>query len=380
MRRINVSFLAAAATAALAVTPATQAAGTGYLFVSSEKDHAISVLDGKSYEIVKQIRTAARPRHLQFSPDRSRIYAACGEGNAIEIIDVAALELVDRIADVEDPELFDLSPDGSIMYISLEDDAKLGILDLAAHIAGREEKPELTVAEVSASDDDDDDDDDDDEEEEEEGEDDDEEGEDDENGDEIVGMTTVDVGEEPEGILVSPDGKTVFVTSEVANMVHVVDVVSAEIRANIVAGNRPRRFAVPGGGGHLWVTNELSGSVSVIDLDTNEVVDNIEFLPKGFRSEDVTPVGIVVTGDGKTAFVTLGRANHVAVVDVASRNVEDYILVGSRPWNGTFTRDESLLFVTNGLSDDISIIDVASRKVVKSIPVGRVPHTILIDD
>ena len=130
----------------------------------------------------------------------------------------------------------------------------------------------------------------------------------------------------------------------------------------------------------LWVTNELSGSVSLIDLNTMEVADTIEFKPKGFRAEDVTPVGIIVTGDGKTAFVTLGRANHVAVVDVASRDVEDYILVGSRPWNGAFTRDESLLFVTNGLSDDVSIIDVESRKVVKSIPVGRVPHTILIDD
>jgi len=380
MRFINTSFLAAAAAAMLAVTPASQAAGTGYLFVSSEKDHAVSVLDGESYEIFKQIRTEARPRHLQFSPDRSRIYAACGEGNAIDIIDVAALELVDRIADIDDPELFDLSPDGETMYISLEDDAKLGILNLRSHFAAREEKPELTVAEVSASDDDDDDDDDDDEEEEDEDEEEEEEGEDDENGEEIAGMTTVEVGEEPEGILASADGKLVFVTSEVANMVHVIDTATAEIRANIVAGNRPRRFAVPGGGDMLWVTNELSGSVSVIDLNSMEVAHTIDFKPKGFRSEDVTPVGIIVTGDGKTAFVTLGRANHVAVVDVASRDVEDYILVGSRPWNGTFNRDESLLFVTNGLSDDISIIDVASRKVVKSVPVGRVPHTVLIDD
>ena len=379
MRTIHTSFLAGVAAAVIAFAPATWAAGTGYLFVSSEKDHAISVLDGTSYEIVKQIRTEARPRHLQFNPDRSRIYAACGEGNAIDIIDVASQELVDRIADIDDPELFDLSPDGETMYISLEDDAKLGILNLRSHFAAREEKPELTVAEVSATDDDDDDDDDD-EEEEEEGEDDDEEGEDDENGEEIAGMTTVEVGEEPEGILASADGKLVFVTSEVANMVHVVDTATAEIRANIVAGNRPRRFAVPGGGDMLWVTNELSGSVSVIDLNSMEVAHTIDFKPKGFRSEDVTPVGIIVTGDGKTAFVTLGRANHVAVVDVASRDVEDYILVGSRPWNGTFNRDESLLFVTNGLSDDISIIDVASRKVVKSIPVGRVPHTVLIDD
>ena len=78
----------------------------------------------------------------------------------------------------------------------------------------------------------------------------------------------------------------------------------------------------------LWVTNELSGSVSIIELGAMEVTATIEFKPKGFRPEDVTPVGITTTADGSTAFVALGRANHVAVVDVASREVEDYILVG----------------------------------------------------
>ena len=378
MRIVNASFLGAVAAGMMAMGSTTQAAGTGYLFVSSEKDHAITVLDGKTYEVVKQIRTAARPRHLAFNPERSLLYAACGEGNAIDIIDVGALELVDRIGPIEDPEAFDFSPDGETMYISLEDDAQLGILNLRAYFAAREEKPELTVAEVSATDDEDDDDDDE-EEEEEEGEDDDEEGEDDD-GESVPGMSTVDVGEEPEGILVNKDGSLVFVTSEVANMVHVVDTATSEIRANIVAGNRPRRFAVPAGGNNLWVTNELSGSVSLIDLGTMKVTGTVEFKPKGFRPEEVTPVGITTTGDGKTAFVALGRANHVAVVDVASLEVEEYILVGSRAWNTTLNRDESLLFVANGLSDDISIIDVADRRVIKSVPVGRVPYAVLIDD
>ena len=337
-------------------------AGTGYLFVSNEKDHAITVLDGTSYEVVKQIRTAARPRHLAFSPDRSRIYAACGEGNAIDIIDVGTLELVDRIGPIDDPEAFDFSPDGETMYISLEDASQLGILDLRAYFEGREEKPELTVAEATAGGDEDED-----------------EG-DDDDGETIPGMSTVDVGQEPEGILVNRDGSLVFVTSEVANMAHVVDTASAEIRANIVVGNRPRRFAIPAGGDRLWVTNELSGSVSVIDLGTMKVADTVEFRPKGFRPEEVTPVGITTTADGKTAFVALGRANHVAVVDIASLSVEDYILVGSRAWNTTLNRDESLLFVANGLSDDISVVDVAARRVIKSVPVGRVPYGVLIDD
>ena len=52
------------------------------------------------------------------------------------------------------------------------------------------------------------------------------------------------VGEEPEGVKVSPDGKRVYVTSEVANMVHVIDTDTRKLIKNIPVGKRPRRFAI----------------------------------------------------------------------------------------------------------------------------------------
>lgn len=344
---------------------------TGYLFVSSEKDNNITVLNGKTYEVVKRIGTEARPRHLQFNTDKTQIYAAAGDGNAIDVIDVAKLELVDRIGEIDDPELFDLSADGKTLYISLEDDGALGILNLDEYFAKREGKPDLKVAEAAPAGDSS--------ESEDDATDDEAEGEEKEV-EQLPGMSTVEVGEEPEGILVSPDGKTAYVTSEVANTVHVVDTASKAIKANIVVGNRPRRFALTPDQKELWVSNELSGSVSIIDPTTNKVTATLNFLPPGFRAEDVTPVGITLSKDGKTAVVALGRANHVAFVDVASRKVTDYVLVGKRAWNTTLNKDDSLLFVINGLSDDMSVIDVQSRKVLKSVPIARVPHTVLVDD
>lgn len=352
-----------------------QAKDTGYLFISSEKDNNISVLDGKTYKVIKRIGTAARPRHLQFNPDKTLIYAACGEGNAIDVIDVEKMALVDRISPLDDPELFDLSPDGKTLYVTLEDMGALGVLDVDKHFKEREEKPELTVAEKapegSGGDEDDDDDDND---EKADG------AESDEDDAALAGLQTVEVGQEPEGILVSPDGKTAYVTSEVANMVHVIDTASNKISANVVVGNRPRRFALTPDQKELWVSNELSGSVSIITTADNKLKENIEFLPPGFRKEDVTPVGITMTKDGKQAIVALGRANHIAFVDVASRKIEKYVLVGTRAWNAELSSDEQRLFVVNGLSDDISIIDMTKRKVTKSVPVARVPHTVLIDD
>jgi YVTN family beta-propeller protein len=76
----------------------------------------------------------------------------------------------------------------------------------------------------------------------------------------------------------------------------------------------------------------------------------------------------------------LGRANHVAVVDVQSRKVISYLLVGKRAWGLALNYSEDTLYVANGLSDDISIINLRSLRVVKSVVVGRVPYGILVDE
>jgi YVTN family beta-propeller protein len=124
----------------------------------------------------------------------------------------------------------------------------------------------------------------------------------------------------------------------------------------------------------------LSGEVYIIDRDKFEVSGKIEFLPPGMRKTDVTPVGLVMTADGRTAYVTLGHAAHVAVVDVPTRKISGYILVGKRSWGITLTKDESKLFVANGFGDDVTVIDVKARKAAVSIPVGRIPYGIVIDE
>ncbi len=110
------------------------------------------------------------------------------------------------------------------------------------------------------------------------------------------------------------------------------------------------------------------------------MLNTLKFEPKGFRADDITPVGITMSHDGKTAFVALGKANHVAVVDVASRTVKKLILVGKRAWGLALAHDDATLYVANGMSDDVSIVDVAKGSAIKSVKAGRVPHSVVIDD
>jgi YVTN family beta-propeller protein len=147
---------------------------------------------------------------------------------------------------------------------------------------------------------------------------------------------------------------------------------------NVLVDTRPRFAAFTPDGSKVWVSSEVGGTVAVIDAATRKILQKIEFEVQGIRKETLQPVGISLTPDAKTAFIALGPANRVAVVDMESYAVKDYLLVGQRVWQLALTPDGKTLLSANGESNDVSVIDVASLKVVKSIPVGELPWGIAI--
>jgi PQQ-dependent catabolism-associated beta-propeller protein len=177
---------------------------------------------------------------------------------------------------------------------------------------------------------------------------------------------------------ISPDGSILINTSETTNMAHFIDTKTHQIVANVLVDSRPRFAAFKQDNSELWVSSEVGGTVSVIDPAKHTVIDKIKFNIPGLRSEAIQPVGINITNDGKTAFVALGPANRVAVIDGKTHQVTKYLLVGQRVWHMAFTPDGKYLLTTNGLSNDVSVIDVAALKVIKSIQVGELPWGVTI--
>jgi YVTN family beta-propeller protein len=117
----------------------------------------------------------------------------------------------------------------------------------------------------------------------------------------------------------------------------------------------------------LWIAAEMGGVVQIADPATRQITAKIAFAPPGVQPICVMPCGIRFTPDGKKAVVALGRANHIAIVDVATRRVESYVKVGQRPWHLAITPDGARAIVANGLSDDVSIVDLSTKAVVATI-------------
>jgi PQQ-dependent catabolism-associated beta-propeller protein len=312
--------------AALAITVlCTGAWAQGTVYVSSEKDDALTMIDLATLSVKGTVPTCKRGRHLQLTPDR-KLMLACSDSGVADVIDPATGKSLRRIPLGEDPEAFDLSPDGKTIYVSSEDDAEAVFIDAAS-------------------------------------------------GKKIRG---VKVGQEPEGVKVSADGKVLYVTSEVASLVHAIDTATGKIIKSVKVDKRPRRMALTPDGKELWVTCELGSSVTILSTADYSVLETLKFEVKGVRAQDITPVGIQMSRDGKRAFVALGRSNHVAFVDVPARKVTDLVLVGKRAWNVALDKAEQRLFVVNGLSDDLTIVDVSGAKPIKTVPVGRVPYGVVV--
>ena len=294
-----------------------QAKETGRIFVSNEKSHDVYVFD-KDFNLIKSIDTSQRPRDMKLNANKTLLFVACGDDDIIDIIDVHTLEIVDGIPTGPSPEVFEFSADETQIYVSNEEDSMMEIIDIESRIT----------------------------------------------------IHDVPTGAEPEGVALAPEADFIYVASEVADMVHVVDAENGVVTDNIIVGTRPRRFVMTPDTDELWVSAELSSEIYIIDRTSNEVKDVLEFLPPGFRPEDVTPVGMALTRDGSIGLISLGRANHVAIIDANSKETLAYVLVGRRAWSVALSADEKIAVVANGLSDDITLIDMETFRPIRSIPVS----------
>jgi YVTN family beta-propeller protein len=317
----------------------------GWIVVTDETGGNLVLIDPDRGTVEGRVAIGKRPRGVRVSRDGAQILTALsGSPIAGPGVDESKLPPADRSADGigvvgvkdgklariltsgADPETFDLSPDGAIAYVSNEETKQLSAIDIAGGtVRGRAE-----------------------------------------------------IGPEPEGVTVAPDGRTIYVTCEGDNTVYVIDADTLTVRAKIEAGARPRAIAVTRDGATVLITSENGGVVSVADSTAQHLTDikipEITGAPTAPR-----PMGIALSADQQRAYVSLGRAGAIAVIDVANRSVEKIITgVGARPWGIGVSADGRMLYTANGPSGDVSVIDIGAGRVTRQIAVGGSPWGVAV--
>ena len=152
-------------------------------------------------------------------------------------------------------------------------------------------------------------------------------------------LDQIPTGVEPEGMAVSPDGKTFVNTSETTNMAHFIDFATRRRWWRACWSARPRDARFKPDGSEVWVSSELGdGQRHRCSKRSGDAQDRVRGA-EGCAAEGIQPEDIRFTKDEQLAFVALGPANRVAVVDTKTYRVKKYLLVGQRVWHWAFTPD-----------------------------------------
>jgi YVTN family beta-propeller protein len=315
---------------------------SGYrLYVTNESSGDLSVIDGATLEVIATVPLGKRPRGIHASPDGRTIYVALSgsppappgvdestlpppdkSADGIGVFDVAENKLVRVIQGGSDPENFAVSRDGNTLFVSNEDISGLSFIEV---MTGKL-------------------------------------------------VQTIGVGGEPEGVTLAPNGKLVYVTDEADGAVSVIDVAARKRLKTIKVGRRPRNIVFLPDGSRAYVNAENDGGIVLLDAVKNVKLREI---PLGTPGE-IKPMGLALSPDAKTLYVSTGRGRKVFVVDTATNQPTASFEVGQRPWGIAVSPDGKTLFTANGPSNDVSVVDLASQTVTRKIKVTGSPWGVLI--
>lgn len=145
-------------------------------------------------------------------------------------------------------------------------------------------------------------------------------------------------------------GGRVFVANTPAATLDVIDARSHSIVARINVGIDPVGVAVRPDGKEVWVANHISDSVSVIDLDPASpthlqvvaTIQDLDPVTKATRFDE--PVGVAFYGNDK-AYVALSSENQIAVIDVANRKIIKRLTIPAQDPRAIVVRGDRLYVV-----------------------------------
>jgi YVTN family beta-propeller protein len=137
---------------------------------------------------------------------------------------------------------------------------------------------------------------------------------------------------------------------------------SPDVRAD---GGAPNLAYVAGSG-------TAAGDLAIIDISQRRVVGSV--------AVGQHPAGVVLSTDGRYAYVTESRGNALAIVDANARQVTATIPVGPGPTSLALdlAQTPNLLYIANSGGSSVSVVDPAAQQVRATIPVGLHPSGIAV--
>jgi YVTN family beta-propeller protein len=164
-------------------------------------------------------------------------------------------------------------------------------------------------------------------------------------------LKSVDLPAEPYTCLVSADGRTLFVSLWGGAKVLLFDAATLAPRGEVAVGEHPNAMALTRDGKRLFVACANTNAVWSVDVETRSAVEQTSVAEYPQAPPGSTPNHVSLSPDDRRLLVANADNNTVAVLDVSkpgATEVEGFIPTGWYPTSAMFSRDASRIFILSG--------------------------------
>ena len=178
----------------------------------------------------------------------------------------------------------------------------------------------------------------------------------------------------PLEMLLSPDGRQLYVVCQASDELRVVDIESGKVVTVVPLGRAPRGITFSPDASQIYVTNSTDDTVSVIDAAAMKVTRT---LPTGFE-----PAGVVTDRTGATLYVANRLSGDISVIDVKTGQETKRLLAGRGASYLALSPDGKFIYGTHIYPNptgfrtppksEITVIDTGRQTVVERMPLHNV--------
>jgi DNA-binding beta-propeller fold protein YncE len=186
-------------------------------------------------------------------------------------------------------------------------------------------------------------------------------------------VDTLDLGKpvRPHCAVFGPQNGLLYVTTELADAVTIIDPNSLRILGTIPTGQKESHMlAITHDGKRGYTANVGAGTVSVLDLEARQKIAVIQVSRITQR--------IALSVDDRWVFTADQTQPQLAVIDTATNAVAKWIPLEGLAYGTVATRDGKWLLVTLPAVGKVAVVDLASMSVVRSVVVPKSPQEVLV--
>jgi len=175
----------------------------------------------------------------------------------------------------------------------------------------------------------------------------------------------------PHCAVFGPKNGLLYVTTELANSITVIDPKSLRIVSSIPTGQRESHMlAITHDGQRGYTANVGPGTVSAIDLVAQKP---LAIIPISRQTQRIS-----LSIDDHWVFTADQTAPRLAVIDTSTNKVQTWVKLPTQAYGTAPTLDGRWLLITLPTANKVGVLDLESMKIARMVNVDKLPQEILV--